>query len=227
MITPERERQKTAMHLYSIVDLSFAIFYATFAIAAQGYKSDGFNFVLSIVVAIFCIIVFFNEYQKHKQNKKEKIHLLNGIGFLLATFGCIFLSVELFVNFFHIVGPKWIGPLPAELFIAATLLQTISAFIATKKKSRIERLKKTIPIASQLIGISFLTIGAYQMNGLSNILPQKGRSLRSLNISITFFSAIAAIASLVMIFFRYREFSKVKEVNNINESSELIPIRQY
>jgi len=238
-----QEKQQAAaaatLQIHSLAGLGFAMLFGTFALTTQGYELKSAGFIVSIAIAGICIKAICCEYHQKiidrtaGQYRNDNAYLLNEIAFALAALGCVVIAIQVSSSLFNTVAlPNWMGPVPAGLFVGTTLALTISALIATKGKNNTTKLKAAMPFALQMFGASFLVVGAYQVYGLSNILPNSGKPLDYLNISITSFATIAGVAALTTIVFGYKSFVEKntqvihdKESEN-NEDEELLSSRQ-
>jgi len=225
------QKQAATFQTHTLAGVGFAMLFGTFAITTQGYDLASAGFTLSLVVAGICIAAIYTEYKQQKADRHgnkgtRRVHVLNSLAFLLAAGGCGLIATGLSANLFNTAAlPGWMGPVPAGLFVGATLAFTIAACIRNKDKGFKGQLLAATPFILQMFGASFLMIGAFQSHGLSNILPTGGQSLHDLNISITSFSVIAAAAALATIFIGYKAFVKQDKqmLERVNGAQDIEP----
>lgn len=207
------------------VGLGFAMLFGTFAITTQGFELASAGFILSIAIIGICLAAISAEYKQQKvnlykepkQTHQKNVHILKSIGFLFAALGSGLLAAKLFTTLFCKTGlPNWAGPVPHGFFIGAMLILTIATCIQNQTLK--EKIKAAGPFILQIIGASLLMVGAFQADGISNILPSNGLALHNLRIWITSFATIASISALATIFIN----SKLVAQNN-SPTLEVIP----
>ena len=215
--------------IHVLAGFGFAMLFFTFAMTTQGYHLGASTFILSVAVASICIVAMCGElydyYNLQKPNTNAKyVNAFNAFAFLFAAVGCGLIGREVSTNLFHAAQlPRWMGALPPSLFVGATILLTVSAFIRHKQgdnKISVQQGIICVPFILQTIGATFLVIGACQVNGLSPILPHSGQSLHHLNNSITTFATIGgigALATIAIVFYAMTQSLKTREQNPLHD----------